>query len=308
METNEKKGAGKKVFISIIVVLLLTNSFTLYQLFTENKAKTTITSEKSVLQKEFTDLTATLNQRSSELEQMKGKNAELDKEIGIKQEQLDKDKRTIESLFKKGKMNSAELAKAKTLIAQYEASIAEFGSRIDQLTRENQQLASANSELGTNLSLERSTTAKLSEENKGLSKKVEVGSLLPLAKIDVEAIRKRDNGKELVVKRAKAAESLKISFETGENKVLDPGPVSLYVRVINPKGETISVADQGSGTILSSEVAESVQYTKKADFDYNQTNKKVVVYWSQQIQTPGTYKVEVYQNGFVIGQSEVKLI
>jgi hypothetical protein len=45
---------------------------------------------------------------------------------------------------------------------------------------------------------------------------------------------------------------LKISFATGENKVLEPGNLALYLRIINPKGETITAADQGSGTHESS--------------------------------------------------------
>ena len=82
---------------------------------------------------------------------------------------------------------------------------------------------------------------------------------------------------------------------------------ALYVRIINPKGETIAVADQGSGTLQSADSPEQVSYTKKAEIDYNQTNKTIVVYWSMNIQQPGKYIVEVYQSGHVIGQGEVDL-
>ncbi len=193
------------------------------------------------------------------------------------------------------------------MIDEYELNIAAMTKQVEELTAQNTQLTATNTQLNTDLTAERATTTTLTETNKGLSKKVEVGSLLKLANVEVEAIKRRNNGKEVEVGKAKTAESLKISFETGENKVVDPGNMSLYVRVINPKGETISVADQGSGVIQSAANNESLSYSKKADFDYNQTNKKVVVYWSQNITTPGTYKVEVYQNGYVVGQGAVKL-
>lgn len=307
MENNQSRAVDKKVYFSIIVVLLLLNSFTIYQLFNVGKQKTDVTLQKAFLEHEFSDLSDTLSLRSSELEQFKGKTDELDKTIADKQEQLDRDKKLIQNLFSKVKLSQAELSKARDMIAAYRSSISDLTAKVDDLTKQNQQLALANGQLNTDLSLEKSTTAKLTEQNKGLAKKVEVGSLLPVEKVDVEAIRKRTNGKEVAVKRAKVAESLKISFETGANKVIDPGPVSLYVRIINPKGETIAVTDQGSGTLLAAETPEPVKYTKKADFDYNQNNKKVIVYWSQQIKDPGTYKVEVYQNGFVIGEGQVKL-
>ena len=235
------------------------------------------------------------------------KNAELDKTIAEKQEMLTKEKKEIAGLLSKNKLTSGELAHAKGLIAEYEASISDLQGKVDELTKQNQALAQQNQSLSTDLSIEKQATAQLSEQNKGLSKIVEVGSLLQVSKVDVEAIKTRGNGKEVEVKRAKVAESLRVSFETGDNKVLDPGAVSIYMRVINPKGETIAVADQGSGTLQMTDNAEPVQYSKKADIDWNQSNKKVIIYWSQNIKDPGIYKVQLYQSGHVIGQGEVKL-
>lgn len=308
METNQKKGVSKGVFTGAVVVLLLLNSVTLYFYMNTRNEKADVTTQKTALQQQFNDLTSTFNQKTEELEQFKGKTAELDKAITEKQTMLDKNKRELTALFSKNKLTQRELDKARQLIAEYKASIADMSAKVDELTRQNQELMATNTKLNTDLSMEKNTTTKLSEQNQGLAKKVEVGSLLPIAKLDVEAIKKRNNGKEVAVKRIKAAESLKISFETGANKVLDPGPISLYVRIINPKGETIAVADQGSGEILSATQTEPVKYTKRADFEYDQNNKKVTVYWSQQIKDAGTYTVEVYQNGYVIGSGKVTLV
>ena len=308
METNQTGAEGKKkLYIGAIVVLLLINTVTLYFLFSENKEKTDLSSQQTALQANFHSLSDTLSVKNSEIEQFRGKNAELDKAIAEKEEMMSKQKKEIQHLLAKGKLTTGELAKANEMMAQYKASISDMTAKIDDLTKQNQVLTAENMKLNTDLTTEKATTSQLSETNKGLSAKVAVGSLLPIAHVDVEAIKKRGNGKEVEVKRAKAAESLRISFETGENKVIDPGTVSLYVRIINPKGETIAVADQGSGTMSQDGSSETVQYTKKADIDYNQTNKKVVVYWGQNIKDPGTYKVQLYQSGHVVGQGQVKL-
>lgn len=307
METNEKKANNKKIFIGAIIALLLLNGVTGYLLFSEKDQRVTVTSQKTALETEFRNLSDSLDYKVAELEQFRGKTVELDKAITVQQEQIKMQKGEIASLLSKGKLTRNELDKARKMIAEYEANIAAMTKQVDELTSQNTTLTATNTQLNTDLTAERTTTTTLTETNKGLSKKVEVGSLLKLANVEVEAIKRRSNGKEVEVGKVKAAESLKISFETGENKVVDPGNMSLYVRVINPKGETISVADQGSGIIQSATNNESLSYSKKADFDYNQTNKKVVVYWSQNITTPGTYKVEVYQNGYVVGQGAVKL-
>lgn len=304
---NNQGGGNKKVYVAIIALLLLINGVALYLLYSENKAKKDLGEQKVALENDFKNLTDTLDAKKMELESYKGKNPELDSLIVGQQAEIDKQKKTISGLFAKGKMTSNELAKAKEMIAQFETSIAEMKKQIDQLVQDKQVLTSQNQQLSTDLSSEKQTTSQLSEQNKGLSKKVELGSLLQLKNIAVDAISKKKNGKEVTEKRIKRTESLRVTFETGENKVLEAGSISLYVRILNPKGETISVADQGSGTLKLADNGENVQYTKKADFDWSQTNKKVVVYWSQNVKDAGTYKVEVYQSGYIIGQGQVEL-
>lgn len=304
---NNQGGGNKKVYIAIIALLLLINGVALYLLYSENKAKKDLGDQKIALENDFKSLTDTLDAKKMELEAFKGKNAELDSVITAKQEEIENQKKTISGLFAKGKMTSNELAKAKEMIAQYEQSIVAMKEQIEKLTAEKQALTNENQQLSTDLNAEKQTTAALNQDLAVKNKKVELGSLLQLRNIEVLGIKKKSNGKEVDVNRVKQLESLKISFETGDNKVLEPGNLSLYVRIINPKGETISVADQGSGTFKMADSGDNVQFTKKADFDWTQSNKKVVVYWSQNVKDAGTYKVEVYQSGYLIGQGQVAL-
>jgi myosin heavy subunit len=308
METNKNSGAGnKRGYIGAIVVLLLLNALSFY-LYTSEKSQTDdLGSQKTALQEDYRMLSDTLQVRNTEIEAFTGRNAELDKALAAKQEETDLQKQQIERLLKKNKLTQAELSKLRDLVAEYKSSIAQMGEQIAALTQENQQLHAENGKLSTDLNTEKQATAKLTEQNQYLGKKVEIGSLLPVASLDVEAVRTRNNGKEVEVKRAKTAANLRIKFETGENKVLDPGPISVYVRIINPNGETIAVEDQGSGSLQPVNSAEPMLYTKRADFEYDQNNKTVVVYWGKNIQQPGVYKVELYQAGYVIAQGEVKL-
>jgi hypothetical protein len=245
--------------------------------------------------------------RTTQIEQITNKNVRLDSTVAASRLMIENEKKQISGLLSKVKMTKAELTEARGLIVQYQAAITTLEKEVDELCAQNQQLTEDNQKLTNDLNSEKKTTTQLNEQNKGLSKQVEVGSLLQLTKVEVEGVKQKQNGKETEVKNAKAVESLRISFETGLNKVLPAGPVSLYVRIINPKGETISVPNQGSGTLQLAETNTPVQYSKKADFDWNQTNKKVVVYWKQYISTAGTYKVEIYQSGHLIGKGEVKL-
>lgn len=303
----EENKSNNKLYLAIIALLLLLLLGAGFALWNENKAKNDLTDAKAKLETEFKTLSDSLDAKASELEVFKGKNAELDSMIVAQQAEIEQQKKQIQGLFARGKMNAAELAKAKEMLAKYETSIAEMQKKIEELTAQNQQLTTQNQQLSTDLNAEKATTAQLSETNKNLSKKVELGSLLQLRNLEVAGVKKKGSGDDKVIKRAKAVESLRISFETGDNKVLEPGTATLYIRVINPKGETIAVADKGSGTIKLAESGETIQYTQKADFEWNQSNKKIVVYWSSNVNSEGSYKVEVYQSGYLVGKGAVEL-
>ena len=305
-EGEAKKGGNKTLYIVIIVLLLLVNGIVAYFLFTDNQARKSAESQNVTLSSQVKAITDTLDAKKAELETLKGVDAGKDSAIASQINEIEKQEQQIKSAQASGHMNAVELKKAKEMIVQYEASIADMKKQIDQLTAEKQQLTNQNQKLSTDLTTEKQTTAQLSDQNKGLSKKVELGSLLQLKNIMVEGISKKKNGKESVEKKIKKVESLRVTFETGDNKVLEPGNVSLYMRVINPKGETVSQADQGSGTLKLAGTDQTVQYTKEIPIDWAQANKKMIVYWGSEIKSPGTYKVEIYQSGYAIGLGQVE--
>jgi hypothetical protein len=303
---EQKKGGNKTLYIVIIVLLLLINGVVAYFLFTDNQARKSAEGQNVTLEQQKKAVTDTLDAKKAELETLKGVDAGKDSAITVQQNEIEKKEQEIKSAYASGRLTAGELKKAKEMIVQYEASIADMKKQIDQLTAEKAQLTNQNQKLSTDLTSEKQTTAQLSDQNKGLSKKVELGSLLQLKNIMVEGISKKKNGKESVEKKIKHVESLRVTFETGENKLLEPGNLTLYMRVINPKGETVSQADQGSGTIKLAGTDETIQYTKGIDFDWAQANKKLIVYWSEAIKAPGTYKVEIYQSGYAIGLGQVE--
>lgn len=302
MEEN-KSNTGNIIKIAIIVVLLLICGVAAYMLYTQSKANDNLVAEKAAMQQSLNSLNDTLNVKKAELEQMKGRNAELDSIIGVREAQIESQKGEIAALLSKEKITAEELAKAKEMISQDEAAVVDFQKQLTDLSQKNKELMSQNQQLSTDLSTEKKTSSQLSEQNKDLLTK---GSLLQLKNLTVQGMDKKKNGKEVTEKKAKKVTSLKISFETGDNKVLQPGTISLYVRIVNPKGEVISVSEQGSG-ILKDNAGSKVQYTKKIDVDWDGNNKKIDVDWTQDINSPGVYTVEVYQNGYVVGNGKTEL-
>jgi predicted RNase H-like nuclease (RuvC/YqgF family) len=309
METNQNSSGTKKLLVSALIALALVNAVTLYFMFSEKKEKQEVTAQKDNVEQDYKNISDTLDAKRDEIGKLRGQNADMDKQVTEKQAMIDAEKSSLDSLYGSNKLTATELNRARRMITTYEVSIASLQKQVAEYEVKTQVLTQKTEQLSTDLNCEKETTSQLTDENQGLSKKVDAGSYFQIAKVDVEAVKKKHDGKEVAVDKAKAAESLKISFETGVNKVLDPGKVCLYVRIINPKGETIAINEQGSGIIpTADETAKPIEYTKKADINWTQSNKKIVMYWNRYIKDPGVYRVEVYQSGKVVGHGAVHLI
>ena len=306
MEQKNQSG-GKGIYIGIIVVLLLMNVGVGWMLYQERKHNTELTGKNTELDAQYNTLKTDFAAQSQTLEEFKGKNAELDQIIQDRQTQIEKQVAEIDRLKRAGKLDKAAVAKYKDMVSRLEADNRLLAERVEQLSRENADLTQIRQQLTQDLNSEKQTTARLSEKNTELSSKVELGKLLQTNKLRVSGILVRNSGKEVETNKLKRTQKLKISWETGDNKVLDPGPVTLYVRIINPRGETISVADQGSGTFQPQDDKNPVQFSRKADIDYQGTNKTVNVYWGQNLTDKGTYTVEIYQGGYKIGEGNCTL-
>ena len=307
MENNQKEQGNRKLMIVIIIALLLVTGVSLYFVFAGKQDLMATSAEKTSLDSSFHSLTDTLDARNAAIDQFTKRNTQLDSAVATSQQMIASQKQQLSALLGKNKMTKKELDDAKAKLKEFETNIADLQKQIVDLTAQNAQLTQQNQALSTDLNNEKQTTAALSNQNQNLGKKVLLSQLLQLNNIEVAGIKKRENGKEVVEHKIKSVESLRITFETGVNKNLNPGTLQLYVRIINPKGETIYQPNQGSGSFTSATDNSSMQYTKEADFDYNQSNKKVIVYWTQNVTSAGIYKVELYQSGYLVGKGQVEL-
>jgi len=307
MKTNQEDSRKKKTLVAVIIALLLIAFIIFYFISSEKKEQLATAAEKSALDSTFRSLTDTLNARNADIDKYKSLGAHLDSAISANQKIIDGEKKQISDLLHNEKMTVEQLAQVDTIMASYQASITDLQKQISGLAAENQQLTSDNDVLICDIDSVKKAAAQLAEQNRKLAGKVVLGSLLQLNDLKIEGVKKRNNGKEAVVKNFKATESLRVSFETGNNKSLSPGALALYIKITNPKGETIYLPNYGSGSIELAKDGSSMQYTREADIDWNQTNKKVIVYWTQNINSPGVYSAEVYQSGYPIGSAEVKL-
>ena len=138
----------------------------------------------------------------------------------------------------------AQIARAKAELAKLKEMNQVYTVQIDSLNKVNAQLQAENMNLNSNLFEERSRSENLSSENNRLSTKVAAGSVLKALNVTTEGVRFRSTGKEVLTNKAKQVQKIRTKFTLAENKVIDRGPVDLYIRVIGPDGAVMSASTE----------------------------------------------------------------
>jgi TolA-binding protein len=304
-----KKNSNRGLLYGILIVAILEPvGFFLYQ---KNKTNEVIEkkdaqyavldSSKNQVQKEFDD--ALLR-----LDAMTGTNAKLDSLVKTKDQEIVNIKARIQSLVRKQNASSAELSEARHLISQLNGKIDGYMVEIERLQTENGQLnqdktnlTAEKADLEQNLNVTK--TAKIAAEEK-----VNIGSTLHASNFNIKAIDIRRSGKEKATSSAKSADKLRISFDLDENMIATSGQKELYIIVTNPAGNPIAEVNSTVSKFTTRKDGEK-PYTSKILVDYETGVRKNVGFDVQQTEKfeQGSYKVEVYQNGFKIGENTLQL-
>ncbi|MBS1566335.1 MAG: hypothetical protein JST39_18275, partial [Bacteroidetes bacterium] len=304
--------APKKDFRGLIIGLLAIGLLGTwgYLLWNNNKNEQTIqtkdtqiakvTDEKSDLQRSFDASLARLDSITGDNNQVKAKLADANSEIAKK-------KAEIRSILNKKNATAAELSRAKELIGQLNDKIAGMEKQIEELTASNQQLTTEKTQLTADkekLTNDLSTTAAAKEV---ADKKVDIASTLNASNITVTPVAESKNGKEKVTTTAKRVDKLVIAFDV-DNRIAQSGNTDVYVAITGPDGKPITVEALGSGTFTTREEGDKL-YTTKVPVEYEAGKKKHVEFaWKPNSAFQrGNYKIEVYHNGFKIGEGTREL-
>jgi len=225
-------------------------------------------------------------------------NNDLSGKLTTKQTEISKLKAEINSILKKKNATSSELARAKTLIDELNSQIETLQAENARLTGENQTLTTEKAQL----IVEKDTlTANLNTtqaEKKVLEETVDVGSTFSASNISIIPVNEKNGGKEKETTTAKKVDKLVVSFDV-ENRIAKSGPADMYILVTAPDGKVI---DATGGTFTTREEGDKT-FTSKLTVPYEQGKR-------QNVQLPlvqdkfqtGDYKIQVYHNGFKIGE------
>jgi len=258
-------------------------------------------SSKTMVQKEYEDALLRLDGMTSS-------NSRLDSLVKSKDKDLEGLKSRIKTLVGKQNATAKDLNEARSLVKELNGKIDGYLAEIERLQGENQTLTQEKATLTTQKAELETNLTTTQTEKAAAEEKVNIGQTLHASTFKIQPINEKGSGKEKSTSSAKKADKFRISFDLDENMIAETGPKDLYILVTDPAGNVISEEGLQSGTFTTRKDGEK-KFTNKVSVDYEQGARKNVSFDLKQTEkyVPGNYKVEVYHNGFKIGESNIAL-
>lgn len=274
-----------------------------YLIYAKSDSSQTIQQKETQIAKvtdEKSDVQANFDASLARLDSLSTVNTGLQGQLTERNEEIAKVKTEIRSILNKKNATAAELSRAKTLIASLNDKISTMEQDIATLKQENQLLNNDNVVLKQEkekLNQDLTTTTEIKET---LEKKVDVASTLNASNIVITPINVKKSGKEKVSTTAKRVDKFVVSFDVN-NRIIQSGSTDVYVVILGPDGKPVNTTAE---TFTTREEGDKA-FTAKLPVDLETSKNKNVEFAFAPGSTfmQGNYTVQIYQNGFLIGQS-----
>ena len=281
-----------------------------YIIWDKSKTKETIQHKDLVItntSSERDDVKKMLEEATRRYDMIKTSSANManskDSIITKKDRDISEKRNKIQQLLSKVGATQEELALAKTLIASLNGDITGYKTQIETLHGEKLILTQEKSYVIQQRDKVQKDFDSATSVIKQKEEVIDVASTLQASNFSILGINEKSNGKEKETTTAKRVDKLRISFDLDENRVAQSGKKNIYVCITAPDGKPLAVEALGSGKFSTRQGQEKF-YTQKIDVNYTQGQRQTLsIDWKQNsIFVTGDYKIEVYNNGFKIGE------
>lgn len=181
----------------------------------------------------------------------------------------------------------------------YEELLHEKDKEIKKLRKVNEVLVSENSNLKVDKNKLNKSIVELNEDKVKLEEKVEVASRLQAEEIKVIAISKSGKERDGVLKKRQLAK-LRVSFTIEKNDVAPLEAKEIMIRISDENDQVIFDVNKGSGSFMTD--GKETFYTASQDILFDNSGQNLTfIYEKGSAYDPGSYKMEVFTDGYLMG-------
>ncbi len=191
-------------------------------------------------------------------------------------------------------------------IKQYEKEVGTLRSvmrgylhQIDSLNSLNQKLITENISYRKEIS-SATLRAEMAEEKAAeLDNKVRAGAVIKARGIRLTGL----NARNKEVSRIRNAERVRVDFVLTANELTTPGNKAVYMRLTSPDGYVLTTEAMPTFEYEG----ERLSYSAMREVDYQNQDLEVGIYFDSSGFAAGTYLVQLYCDGYMIGSAEIAM-
>ena len=172
--------------------------------------------------------------------------------------------------------------------------------QIDSLNALNQKLTKENKIVNSKYQEAAKTASLLQKDKEELTHQVTLASKLDAVGIAVKTLNSK--GKE--TSKIKKIENIQVNFLIAKNVTAQPGERYVYARIIKPDSDVLI---KNKDNLFAYEDSE-INFSMKRLITYDNEETAVEMYWKvEEFLDPGTYKVEIFADGNMIGKKSFSI-
>ena len=211
----------------------------------------------------------------------------------------------VDKLNSKSKRDWRSIFKLKKEAETLRGIMKDYIHTIDSLNTLNINLSNTLTEKTNKLNTVSNENQKYKKQNKDLQSKVALGAVLQAGNVTVSAVRIRNSGTQSETTRAAKTNMIKACFNLLENKLSESGDKNIYIKVVNPNQKTL--LSENPIHITNFE-GKHIELSSKRIVNYQNDNMDLCIFHEiEDVLQPGNYKVEIYNDGYFIGESSFAL-
>ncbi len=287
---GQKSIRGYRIVIIILSVILVALSALYFSVHRQQML------DNELLQADRDSIQSDLGQLLVEYDNLQSSNDSISASASHERERADS---LMERLKSERSWNLSKIKEYEREVGTLRTLLQGYIRQIDSLSTLNQQLISENVSYRKEISSANLRAEMAEEKAAELDNKVRAGSVLRARDIRLTALN--DRGK--AVTRIKSASRLRVDFVLAANELAVPGNKAVYLRIISPDGYVLTTEQTPSFDFEG----EKVTYSAMREIDYQNQDLDVGIYFNSTGFAAGTYKMELYADGRLIGQSQVAM-
>jgi len=294
IESNKKSNT---LYVVTIIILALMLGFVTYLYYNQKNQTDIIISQLNTTSTEKEQVNNELTNLLVQYESLKTDNEEINLKLEQEQEKIQE---LLVNLKKVKANNYYQIAQYKKELSTLREIMKSYIVQIDSLNTKNQILTAENTEIKIDYTKAVQHNTELQSENENLNEKVDIASVIKAINITAIPINKKSKS----VTKAKKVNKVKVCFTLSENKIVESGNRTVYVRIARPDELILATSENNIFDFEGSKII----FTERRDVEYSNKPVNLCVYWKKdQELIPGTYFVDIFTDSKLIGEASFTL-